>query len=420
MQNGRWNGGLEAYGLKDDIQRDAMGSREEGAIRQLRPSRARRTRSMSYARSSFHVEIEQEQTTEEKCRSQQRSEGDLGKHGGSSDIPTPMDTARRLLEGPGRFVCGESSWRKEEWCRGDDRNPWCWEHDGSAISSNRSRPCVFVRAAPPTVRKMGLLISDKEKAQMMLNALQEEKRCSRSIRNRAAVKIQKRFRGIMARRETDAIRGAHLQYHGLISSTVACGGCPFNHTVGHTAAVSTGGRLFSWGSAACGQLGIRSTADSSVPLQVGHCRRCFPEATFGAGGLLSDVPIQSVALGGAHSIALTVSGHMYAWGSATYGQLGLGEAQRRRPVHARVDDTDKLGQYVPASKDTGSMDRRKLVPVQVCGLSKVRMIACGRYHSMALTLCGSLWTWGQGTGYECLYVFVCLVVYMLYMYLTVS
>jgi alpha-tubulin suppressor-like RCC1 family protein len=39
--------------------------------------------------------------------------------------------------------------------------------------------------------------------------------------------------------------------------------------------------------------------------------------------------VKAIAAGGAHSLALTESGEMYAWGSNDDGQLGLAEGKKR-------------------------------------------------------------------------------------------
>ncbi len=78
-------------------------------------------------------------------------------------------------------------------------------------------------------------------------------------------------------------------------------------------------------------------------------------------------PVKQVACGQAHNLALTVTGSVYAWGCSEYGQVGSGLT-------------------TGASK----------VPRVVLERNDVAQVAAGRYHSMALTNTGMLWTWGCG------------------------
>ena len=202
---------------------------------------------------------------------------------------------------------------------------------------------------------------------------------ARARREASATKIQALFRGFVARELVAALERAEVAAHrgGLRATIISCGGCPFNHATGHTAAVTKSGKLFTWGSAGCGQLGLSATQDSAVPRQVGHCRKCNPESR----QLLSLHRVTSVALGGAHSVALTEKGHVYAWGSCAHGQLGQGDA------------TDRFGN---ACENLDAARHRKVVPVCVTGLPSVTMIACGRYHTLALAQHGCVFSWGQG------------------------
>lgn len=76
-----------------------------------------------------------------------------------------------------------------------------------------------------------------------------------------------------------------------------------------------------------------------------------------------------VSMGSDHALALRADGTVLAWGSDTYGQLGLG-----RPLIATV-------------------------PQKVAGLSNVVAIAGGSIHSLAVRLDGTVWAWGgNGSG----------------------
>jgi alpha-tubulin suppressor-like RCC1 family protein len=71
-----------------------------------------------------------------------------------------------------------------------------------------------------------------------------------------------------------------------------------------------------------------------------------------------------VSMGDAHGLALRADGTVLAWGSDTYGQLGVG-----RPLISTA-------------------------PVKVPGLSNVRSIAGGSSHSLGVRQDGTVWAWG--------------------------
>ncbi|CEO98822.1 hypothetical protein PBRA_006936, partial [Plasmodiophora brassicae] len=85
-----------------------------------------------------------------------------------------------------------------------------------------------------------------------------------------------------------------------------------------------------------------------------------------------DQAIMQVACGGFHSAALTEAGHVYTWGDGRMGQLGsLDKQHNMRPLPAVVDT---------------------LVSMSVVVIS----VACGQYHTAALTDDERVFTWGSG------------------------
>ncbi len=84
---------------------------------------------------------------------------------------------------------------------------------------------------------------------------------------------------------------------------------------------------------------------------------------------LSDKYIIDICCGSHHSLALTDSGEVYAWGRNYDGQVGNGRG----------------GKY-----------KYQLKPVKGNGFNgeKVTMISCGSRHSMALTSSGRVFSWG--------------------------
>jgi alpha-tubulin suppressor-like RCC1 family protein len=114
----------------------------------------------------------------------------------------------------------------------------------------------------------------------------------------------------------------------------------------HSAAITTNGDLYTWGSNKYGQLGNGTNTDSSTPVKI-----------------MSNVA--SVSLGLSHSAAITTNGDLYTWGENDYGQLG----------------------------DGTTTDRSTPVKIK----SNIASVSLGDYHSAAITTNGNLYTWGRNT-----------------------
>jgi alpha-tubulin suppressor-like RCC1 family protein len=126
----------------------------------------------------------------------------------------------------------------------------------------------------------------------------------------------------------------------------------------HSVVVSAEGRVFTFGNGMFGCLGDNDEHDRLVP-------------TLLAAEVFEGSLIVTVAAGGYHTMAVGVNGRLWAWGWGIHGQLGLGDTNKR------------------------------LVPTlvgaeEVFGGSKVRTIACGNVHTLAVTEAGELWAWGLG------------------------
>lgn len=76
-------------------------------------------------------------------------------------------------------------------------------------------------------------------------------------------------------------------------------------------AVSTDGDLFTWGTGMMGQLGLGYQLEANVPTKITK----LPT---------NDLKFKEVAAGKEHSLALSTTGDLYAWGGNDLGQLGLG------------------------------------------------------------------------------------------------
>lgn len=130
--------------------------------------------------------------------------------------------------------------------------------------------------------------------------------------------------------------------------------------------------------------------------------------------------VQAIAAGGKHAFAIDRDGNLWGWGSNEYGQLGNGLADNRycAPVHI----TDKVQAVVAGydhtlilkedgtlwtsgrkiygqlgDGDSGHEFSREFVQVQTD--AKLKAIAAGYNHSLALTEDGAVLAWGNnGSG----------------------
>jgi alpha-tubulin suppressor-like RCC1 family protein len=119
-------------------------------------------------------------------------------------------------------------------------------------------------------------------------------------------------------------------------------------------AITSAGSLLAWGGNNFGSLGIGASGIRRTPVRV-HLPR--------------GLKVVSASAGLQHSLALTTTGKVLAWGSNQGGQLGDGTlTQRTVPVFVHLPK-----------------------------LAHIVAIAAGRYHSLALTRGGKILAWGDGS-----------------------
>lgn len=123
----------------------------------------------------------------------------------------------------------------------------------------------------------------------------------------------------------------------------------------HSCALTAAGQLYTWGSNREGQLGLGRSSDMVFSPTLVES--------------LAGIPLAGVACGGNHTLVVSRSGAVFAWGSNSYGQLGLG------------DTTDRMW------------------PTQVSTLRNLRVlpggVRAGLEHTVALTEEGGVFTWGS-------------------------
>ncbi|XP_022244118.1 E3 ubiquitin-protein ligase HERC2-like isoform X2 [Limulus polyphemus] len=129
---------------------------------------------------------------------------------------------------------------------------------------------------------------------------------------------------------------------------IACGGA-------HSACITSGGELYTWGKGRYGRLGHGDSDDQLRPKKV--------EA-------LASFSVTDVACGSgdAQTLCITSDDSVWSWGDGDYGKLGRGGSD---------------GSKIPL----------KVEALQSMGVIKVE---CGSQFSVALTCSGSVYTWGKG------------------------
>uniref|UniRef100_A0A8C7BSE5 HECT and RLD domain containing E3 ubiquitin protein ligase family member 6 n=1 Tax=Neovison vison TaxID=452646 RepID=A0A8C7BSE5_NEOVI len=122
----------------------------------------------------------------------------------------------------------------------------------------------------------------------------------------------------------------------------------------HSLAVCYKGRVFAWGAGSEGQLGIGEFKEINlIPRKI---------------KTLTDIKIIQVSCGHHHSLALSEDGRLFAWGSNSHGQLGLGKECPSQASPQRVRSLDGI---------------------------PLTQVAAGGAHSFALSLSGDSFGWGS-------------------------
>lgn len=135
----------------------------------------------------------------------------------------------------------------------------------------------------------------------------------------------------------------------------------------HSAAISGDGKLYLFGSGNWGVLGQGTETDARFdsPQLVDYFTK-------------RDKRVIDVALGEYHTVALTDDGSVYTWGYG--GKTGMFNWMYTQEVGA-LGHGDKKHHFTPK---------------RVEKLAKVKSIAAGLYHTVALMESGELYSWGRG------------------------
>src|SRR5262249_37934154 len=127
----------------------------------------------------------------------------------------------------------------------------------------------------------------------------------------------------------------------------------------HSLALGSDGTVYAWGYDGFGALGGNTQTDRTIPIKV----------KFPARGTIT-----ALAAGAFNVLALRTHGTIYAWGDNTSGQLGV----------SRIDSS-------PDGSPT---------PVKLLAGIKIKALAAGKYHSLAVGSDGTVYAWGDNTAGE--------------------
>lgn len=202
-------------------------------------------------------------------------------------------------------------------------------------------------------------------------------------------------------------RGGRGKAHGLagvgLALAVALGAAPIAAATAPQASIGPPGTGLAWGDNAFGQLGNGTATDSTTPVPVtppAHTR------------------ITAVAAGSTHSVALTSTGKLLAWGSNFYGELGNGTTTPSAtavpvalPVNTRITAISVNYGHNLALTSTGRVlawgynafgqlgngttaNSTTPVPVALPANTRITGISASYLHSLALTSVGRMLAWG--------------------------
>jgi len=178
----------------------------------------------------------------------------------------------------------------------------------------------------------------------------------------------------------------------------------------HTMAVTSTGAVLNCGKNDDGELGNGGSSDSAVPVKV---------------DLPAGTKVTAVSAGAGQSLALTASGEVLAWGLNLYGALGNGSmgGSSATPVNVSLPPGTKVTAIAAGSLhslaltstgavlawgfntdgelgDGGTVNSDVPVTVKLPAGTRVTAIAAGGYYSLALTSTGKVLAWGYNADGE--------------------
>jgi uncharacterized repeat protein (TIGR02543 family) len=184
----------------------------------------------------------------------------------------------------------------------------------------------------------------------------------------------------------------------------------------HSSALTSSGRMFTWGNNSFGGLGDGTTTSKSIPTEI--------TSRFNLG---VDESISSISLGHYYSSAITSTNRVFTWGWNNYGQLGDGTttskttpneitSQFNLAVDESVESVSLGGYHMSAITSAGRIliwgrnDYQQLgdgtgvnksTPIEITSRFSLELnerivsVSLGGYHSSAITSTSRMFTWGH-------------------------
>jgi alpha-tubulin suppressor-like RCC1 family protein len=168
----------------------------------------------------------------------------------------------------------------------------------------------------------------------------------------------------------------------------------------HVMALTNQGEVFTWGWGEQGQLGHGDDLNQPLPKLVETLRE-----------------VLYIGAGTQFSMALTYYGELYAWGHNDMGQLGIGNTtMQKSPVRVKkvqnvlhfacgtshavavTWEGEGMQSVVWQWGQQNTHGKVQTLPLEVSELAHkgIHRVACGEWHSLALSLSGEVYTWTLG------------------------
>ena len=150
----------------------------------------------------------------------------------------------------------------------------------------------------------------------------------------------------------------------------------------HSLCVTSEGEVFSWGSNRFGQLGDHTTGNSSVPT-------CGGRSTPRRIENLKQHPCVSVAAGEKHSVALSRKGEVYVWGDNSCGQLGV-------PRRTGIQKIQRVETLWATSTLQGNNNSGPKITIAIAAAAQSTLVLTTGSPSSRMTNVNAIYEWGHG------------------------
>ena len=180
----------------------------------------------------------------------------------------------------------------------------------------------------------------------------------------------------------------------------------------HTVALTAYGEVYTWGSTSMGRCGHNNGSALDPPSSAAGSRggdRRFVQQPRHISAF-RNVVVESIAAGGAHTLALSKGGRVFAWGAGGDGQCGQGHAGNLfspRPVRGFTIESmgtssshDEMASTKKLSTSQASLSSCTVAVASPSESKFERIVAirASGCYSAAITASGDVYTWGFGGG----------------------